>query len=81
MTEENGAWIRSWPILLVAGLLLIGGAYVYTRESSTGAAAAALIGAGLIVLGGWFAVEVYRMDRASESPKVEEESDGQSDPG
>lgn len=80
MNDDNKAWVRSWPMLLVAGLLLIGGAYAYKQDAENGAAPAALIGAGLIIMGGWFAVEVYRLDRKV-AKKVEEVRDDNADSG
>jgi hypothetical protein len=62
MNEDNQAWVRSWPLLLVAALLMIGGAFGYYRADDN-IASAALIGAGLIIVGTWIGMEVYRTAR------------------
>lgn len=79
MTDDDKAWVRSWPMLLVAALLMIGGAYGYFRVEDN-IASAALMGAGLVLVGGWFAVEVYRLDRKV-AKKVEEVRDDNADSG
>jgi hypothetical protein len=63
ISEEGWRWLRSLPVLVLAVLLMLGGAYVYKQDAVNGAAPAALIGAGLVILGVWAGVEVYRMDR------------------
>jgi hypothetical protein len=75
ISEEGWKWIRSLPMLGLAVLLMIAGAYVYKQDAVNGAAPAALIGAGLTILGVWVGVEVYRMDRApKKAPEPEPEA-------
>jgi uncharacterized membrane protein HdeD (DUF308 family) len=56
-TEEDRRWVRSWPLLLVASILLMAGAAIYLR-SGDATAATACLAAGLVCLGSWIATSV-----------------------
>lgn len=50
--ERDRAWLRSWPLLLVAAVLLVAAAYAFAKEGNSTASIAAFC-SGLIVLGAW----------------------------
>jgi uncharacterized membrane protein HdeD (DUF308 family) len=49
---EDKNWLKSWPLLLVAAILLLAGALVFFQKGDSTASIAAF-SAGLMVLGGW----------------------------
>jgi hypothetical protein len=58
MESEDKAFIRSWPLLLISAVLLIGGGAVYVSGKGDPLAAVAAIAAGLVCLGAWLGTEV-----------------------
>jgi uncharacterized membrane protein HdeD (DUF308 family) len=52
MDTDDKKYLRSWPLLLVAAVLLIAGAMIFFQKGDTTASIAAFA-AGLMVLGGW----------------------------
>ena len=52
-------WLKSWPLLLVAVLLLLGTAG-YAVVEGFDQYAASLLASGLVVLGAWIVEEVTR---------------------
>ena len=67
-----GDW-RSWPLLLVAAVLLVSAGTRAVLVGGIGELSAALLSAGLMLLGAWVAVEVSRCYAG----RSEEQDDGE----
>lgn len=57
MTDNDRAWVRSLPLLLMSSFLMLGAAWAFfTGKDNTASIAA--FSAGLILLGAWLATAV-----------------------
>ena len=54
-----GDW-QAWPVLLVAAALLVAASIRAVQNDGIGDLSAALLAAGLMLMGSWVAVEVSR---------------------
>jgi hypothetical protein len=57
MNDEDRAWLRALPLLLMSSLLMIGAAWAFFAGKDNTASIAAF-SAGLILLGAWLASAV-----------------------
>lgn len=57
MTDNDRAWLRSLPLLLSAGVLMIAGAFAFFKADDQIASVAAFT-AGLMLLGSWVATAI-----------------------
>lgn len=57
MTDNERAWIRSLPLLLMSSFLMIGAAWLFFQGKDSTASIAAF-SAGLVLLGSWLATAI-----------------------
>jgi hypothetical protein len=71
VTEETKAFLRSLPILLLAAVLLLGGAWAtWLKGNNTLSTAVAAV--GVFLLGSWSATAVADWSKAHRNKKEEE---------
>jgi hypothetical protein len=78
MEPDTRDWVRSWPILLVAAVAFVVGAMAFFAKKDYVASAAAMT-TGVLTLGLWCGVEIYRAGRFDQPADEHHDDEGGQD--
>jgi hypothetical protein len=76
MDPETKDYLRTWPLLLVAAVAFALGALAFFKQKDMIASAASMT-TGVLVLGLWAGVEIYRAGRFDHPTPVQLEYDSE----